>query len=231
VNVFQDFFSLIFPNRCLLTDEPLQAGEKWVSTGARLSLPLSPSLTDHHRVLCDKIISDIEVFHLIACYQFQKGGLVQELLNQIKYRGQRNLTRMTGRWFGQLLEAYGHQLELDYLIPVPIHPKKKRERGYNQAAELACGISDVLGIPVENQIIQKVKETRSQTKQSRVDRWNSVMESMKILDPSKIEGKRMAIIDDVMTTGSTMEAVMQSLLPHQPASLSGLVLAHALYSA
>jgi ComF family protein len=149
-----------------------------------------------------------------SLFRFEKGSAYQVLLHELKYRG----NRKTGLYLGRLL---GHELiptsysRCDFLIPVPLHPGRQRQRGYNQSEIIARGVSEITGIPVlTRQIIRKGRH-RSQTSMGRSERFDNVFEEFSLgRKPMDINGLKILIVDDVVTTGATLEACSRLLLSH-----------------
>ncbi|MFT7248801.1 MAG: ComF family protein, partial [Arcticibacterium sp.] len=160
--------------------------------------------------------------------QFTKNGLVQNILHDLKYKNKPDLAEYMGKWFGNELLSKGFDEEIDLLLAVPLHPIKEKRRGYNQADEIALGISLSLKLPFERGSIIRNKFTQSQTNKSRYGRFENVEAVFEVSKNVKIEGKRIALVDDVLTTGATLEVVGKELLKAGCLDLSILTIAAAL---
>ncbi|MBI5476370.1 MAG: ComF family protein [Ignavibacteriales bacterium] len=163
-----------------------------------------------------KFIDDI-----ISCYLFEKDGKLQDLIHQLKYQGIKSHGIKLGEMIGVKILLDNLFSNADFLIPVPLHKLKKRERGYNQAELICNGISNKTKIPVENTILERIKYTQTQTTLSLIERKENMQEAF-ILSHSrgdKVKGKRIILVDDVITTGATINSCAKTLLQHNAKSI------------
>jgi len=158
---------------------------------------------------------------------FSKGGRVQNLMHEFKYRSKKEIGFYLGELFARELSKDNWLDEIDVIIPVPLHYKKQEIRGYNQSEEIAKGLNIQSSIPVETAVIKRIVASETQTKKSRFRRWENVSEIFQIDNPEKIEGKHILIVDDVITTGATLEACAQKLLTIEGVKISLASLAYA----
>jgi ComF family protein len=211
--------ALFYPALCLACDEPLVSGEAHFCTGCRAGLPY----LNHHQAgpagaadtpLARRFWGKVPVRYAVAYLQFSPRGRVQQLLHRFKYDNQPEIGQVLGRWFGEELAQAGFGTEFDALVPVPMHPAKQRQRGYNQAACFAEGLAEIFGLPVREDVLIKVEQTDSQTRKSRVARWQNVAGGFAV--PAEVAptlpGQRLLLVDDVLTTGATLEACATALL-------------------
>jgi ComF family protein len=145
------------------------------------------------------------------CY-FTKESLMQHLMHQLKYRGNQEAGLYLGRLMGHALAAANRFHYVDALIPLPLFPAKERKRGYNQAALLCEGIATVMNKPVLKDIVIRTMHTESQTKKSRIERWLNMEGRFELTDPDAVKDKHVLLVDDVITTGATLEACGTVLL-------------------
>jgi len=146
-----------------------------------------------------------------ATYHFSRSSRVQKLMHSLKYRQQKDLGIQLGKLMGESLlrsERFGAEA----LVPLPLFPKRERKRGYNQSALLCEGISRVTGIPVWENIVCRPEATQSQTRKRRIERWKNIEGKFQLLQPERISGKHILLVDDVITTGATLESCGQELL-------------------
>jgi ComF family protein len=148
----------------------------------------------------------------MTLFKFVKGSRVQHLLHALKYKNQPELGISLGRMYGHDLLNAGFQGQFELILPVPLHRSRKRTRGYNQSEEFGKGLSEVLGVPCSDKFMKRQMKTDSQTKKSRLNRWRNVSEVFLVTDNKEIEGKRILLVDDVVTTGATLEACGQVLI-------------------
>lgn len=146
-----------------------------------------------------------------ACFFFSKDGKVQHLIHELKYKGNSDAGVFLGQELGKTLKEAPLFQGLDYLIPVPLHPKREKERGYNQSAMIAQGLSEMTGIPVVEDFLIRSVNTATQTHKSKEDRWKNVKDIFALHHGDRLEGKYVLLIDDVLTTGATLEACALTL--------------------
>jgi len=158
-------------------------------------------------------------------YKLNKGGKVQELIHQLKYRGQKEVGEYIGKVFGSELKSLGWKPDL--IVPVPLHPKKLRKRGYNQSECFADGISTSMNIPVITNALVRLNFTETQTKLDRDKRWENVRYAFRIQNAPEFENKHILLVDDVVTTGATIEACAEVLLQIPGVKVSVATIAYA----
>ncbi len=169
----------------------------------------------------------IDIFSATSFLFFNKGGKVQKLMHNLKYRGKKDVGIFLGTLLGRNLVKSPLFNTVDIVVPVPLHPLKRKKRGYNQSALIARGISDVLNIEtIENNLI-KIANTESQTKKKRFDRWENVKTSFIVKDKSVLKNKHILLVDDVITTGATIEACVTVLKELENVKVSVASVAYA----
>ncbi len=160
------------------------------------------------------------------CY-FSKDSLVQRLLHQLKYKGNKDVGYFSGRMMGTTLRQSERYDDVDALIPLPLFASREKKRGYNQAAVLCEGISETTGIPVLKNIVYRVTSTETQTNKSRIERWLNMEGRFELRDPAAVKNKHVLLVDDVLTTGATLEACGHELLKGENTKISISTLAYA----
>jgi len=144
-------------------------------------------------------------------FYFQKKGKVQRLMHQLKYKGQKEVGIYIGQLYGKELNTSKLYNTVEYIIPVPLHPNKEKKRGYNQSEMFAHGLAESMNITVDTSTLIRITATETQTKKSRFNRWENVKEVFKINNSEHLKNKHVLLVDDVITTGSTIESCVLKL--------------------
>lgn len=224
--IFSDFVSLFFPRPCQACGESLMKGEDTICTGCLLELPA----TDHHSYannpLLHRLSYRMPLRYGMACYRFSKNGRIQHLLHQLKYKNQPEIGVRLGMVYGDKLQTVGIY-DFEVVVPVPLHVSRIRKRGYNQAAKFGEGLAAKLGIPQSDDALIRVHKTATQTKKSRTTRWQNIADAFRIARTGMVANRSVLLVDDVITTGSTLEACVQALLPAAPRDISVACIAEA----
>jgi ComF family protein len=209
-----DFFGLFFPQACLACQEPLVAGEQHLCTTCRTELPY----TDYHLLppaqnpLSRRFWGKLPVVHTLSYLRFLRHGRVQHLLHQLKYQGQQEVGKVLGQLYGAELASAGLGPEFDLIVPVPLHRRRLARRGYNQADAFAAGLAAALLCPWSATALLRTEHTASQTRKNRAERWQNVASVFEVARPEEIVGRHILLVDDVLTTGATLEACGAVLL-------------------
>ncbi|MEM7185036.1 MAG: phosphoribosyltransferase family protein [Bacteroidota bacterium] len=158
--------------------------------------------------------------------QFQKKGITQQLLHNLKYRGQEDISYFFGKWLGHELRDHPDFTDIDLVVPVPIHRKKLKQRGYNQVTGFGKEIAMALKVPFNDSVLLKPTHTPSQVFKERFKRYGS-SEAFTMSSEENISGKHILLVDDIVTTGATLEICAQQLLKNENVSLSVATIAVA----
>lgn len=225
-DLWNDFFSLIFPENCVSCGQLLVRGEAHLCSICRYNLPV-PDDTTRNTLLANKFVYEPKITFTSAFLIFKKSGITQKLLHQIKYKGNYELGVLLGAWYGDYLSDQPAFQSFDVILPVPLHSRKMRIRGYNQSMAIAEGISSTTGKPVEAKLLQRSKFTVTQTKKQKVDRWQNVESIFSVSQPDHVKGKKVIIVDDVLTTGSTLASCAAALLQNGSSEIGICALAAA----
>jgi ComF family protein len=186
--------------------------------------------TSHHKEINSelqvRLSNRFEVAHAAALFKFAKSSRVQHILHALKYKNRPEVGVMLGKVLGQkIVDAC--IMKPDIIIPIPLHPSRKRKRGYNQSAKFAEGLSVKLNIPFSDTIIARLVKTETQTKKNKLNRWQNVSEVFHVKDPLTVKGKRILLVDDVVTTGATIEACAHILKQNGCAEINIACIAEA----
>ncbi len=161
--------------------------------------------------MLQKLCGEAPIIHAFALYKFQIGNPVQDLLHHMKYKNEPLIGEMLGKICGMKLVKYVGENESMCVVPVPLHPKKLRKRGYNQCDYFAKGLASVLQVPCYNQYIQRIKNTGTQTKKNKQERFLNVQEAFVAKDAESIQDQHVLLVDDLITTGATVKACATAL--------------------
>ncbi|MGH2567188.1 MAG: ComF family protein [Bacteroidota bacterium] len=205
-------FDFIFPRACLNCQQLLNDGQRYVCVPCWDAIervhPQHPLFSDTK----EKLLASGTVSDLVSCFVFQTEGTFQRLAHAMKYEGFERLGVWLGRELGKIVEAQA--VHADFLIPIPLHRRKFRERGYNQAEIIARGVSEVMSIPVRSDVVRRWRFTETQTKLNIDQRQNNMEDAFEII-PGKekeVDGKICMIVDDVITTGATIHSCAAELI-------------------
>ncbi|MCA0231872.1 MAG: ComF family protein [Bacteroidetes bacterium] len=227
LRLWNDLLDLFYPNTCCACTTPLVGNEACLCTSCRLTLPRSHSHTIYTPELTNKFAGKVAVSFVYTFLKFEKGGKVQRLLHQLKYKNRPEVGQVVGRLYGDELRAGDVQKRIDLLVPVPLHPRKKAQRGYNQSDMFAEGLSETLGVPWSAEVLARAQFTSTQTRKTRLERFENVSGIFEVVSPAEVVGKRIAIVDDVVTTGSTLESAVATLLESGAKEVSVITMAAA----
>jgi ComF family protein len=225
--VFRDFVSLIYPNYCAACEDSLVKGEKLICTRCMSQMPQTNYHRDADNPLRTRLVSRINIRHAMALFKFSKSGRVQSLLHVLKYKNQPELGVMLGNLYGDRMTEANLGGAFELIIPVPLHSSRMRKRGYNQSAKFAEGLTQILGIPFSDDIIERKVKTETQTRKTKLNRWRNVTEVFQIKDLDVVQNKNILLVDDVVTTGATLEACGNYLLEAGCSTLSIACIAEA----
>jgi len=223
----RDFISLFYPNFCLGCNQGLVKGEDTLCTHCLVQLPKTQYHEWDENPIKNRLAVRLPIMHAWAYLKFRKTGIVQHLLHQLKYNNHPEVGLKLGKAYAYDLKKAGYENAFDLIIPVPLHPSRKRKRGYNQSAKFAEGLSSELNIPFDDDISLRTISTATQTKKTKLQRWENVESVFALHHTDKIIGKRILLVDDVITTGATIEACGNHLLKSGCAELSVACIAEA----
>jgi len=222
-----DFVTLLFPQLCPACGESLMAGERIICTDCRFNLPFTNFHLQPDNIVAKQFWGKVNLEAAYALYYFAKGGKVQNLMHHFKYRGMQQIGVLLGNIAGSQLTKNEVFKTVDIIIPVPLHKKRFKQRGYNQSACFADGLAQKLTAVVDESSLIRAKATETQTHKSRFSRFENMQEVFAVIDPEKLINKHVLLVDDVVTTGSTLEACAVQLLKIDGLKLSIATIAYA----
>ena len=225
---FHSFWSLLFPRCCVVCGSPLSRGEECLRTCCNINLPRTGfHLRKDNPVEC-LFWGRIPGLKRASSFLFyRKGSDFRRILHLLKYGGYKELGEVMGRYMAAELSSGGFFDGVDMIIPVPLHRKKQKLRGYNQSEWIARGIASVTGIPLCAECMIREKNTETQTRKSTFERWENVEGIFRLCDTVHFEGKHVLLVDDVLTTGATTVACASAFARVSGIRISVLTLAVA----
>lgn len=206
--MFSNLIHLLFPKTCICCQNVLNEQEPHICGSCHLELPVLEIDDD---TAIKKLAGRVKIESALAYLKFNKSGKAQKILHEIKYKDNQELGIYMGKQYANYLKTNNIELDFDILVPVPLHSKRMKSRGYNQAEVIAKGLSEELRIDLNTNSLLKAKEAQSQTKKGRVARLENMQDCFAVSELVDMNGKHIAIVDDVMTTGATLEACCLSL--------------------
>jgi ComF family protein len=224
---YKDLVHVLFPDLCLSCNKEPKTAEAYFCVSCLHQMPY----TDHFEVLENEVVKHfkgrVKLAHGAAILRFKEGSIVQNILHQLKYKERKEIGEVFGKIGAEKLTNSQLFRMPDIIIPVPIHKNKQRKRGYNQSSIFGKSLGNSCNVMFREDIIVKTKETESQTGKSRTDRVSNVKNGFDVLYPNSLKSRNVLIVDDVITTGATLEAVIQLVWQCQPESVSVLSIAAA----
>lgn len=225
--LLESLMSLFYPNLCVVCSQPLANQENFICLSCRLNLPKTDYNPDSDNPARELLRGKIPLEKAYSHLYYNKGGVGQRIVAEIKYRKNLRL----GIYMGQLIAAELNARQffdpIDYLIPVPLHTRRLRTRGFNQAEAIAQGIASVSGVEQDSTSLIRKKHNPSQTTKGVYDRWLNAKGLFVLKDEDKFVDKHILLIDDVLTTGSTLQAGLEPFLHIRGIRISILTLAMA----
>ncbi len=203
---FADFVSLIFPELCQACAKSLYRNEELVCADCLYHLPYTDFHLQPDNAVAQQFWGRVPLEAAAAMLYFSKGSRVQNLMHQLKYKNKPEVGVYLGKLAGKRLLENPIFSSADLIIPVPLHKQKLLKRGYNQSLSFAEGLSEKLSIPVSIDNLIRTTGTESQTKKSRTSRYENMKEVFSVKDPQQLIGKHILLVDDIITTGATLEA-------------------------
>lgn len=212
MNLLNSLIELFFPRLCVCCEERLSSGEQFICFACMANLPKTDHLKRDYNNLEDFFAGRFPFTRIAAFAYFTKGGSVQKIIHELKYRDRPQLGRFVGELCARELVNSPFLDGVDYIVPIPLHKNRLRKRGYNQTLLIAEGIASHTNIPVVDNNLVRIINNPSQTKSSRFERWKNSEGIFGIENPLLFENKHILLIDDVVTTGSTLEVCAKLIL-------------------
>ncbi len=225
--IFADTLHLFFPHTCTGCGSDLLNKTNLLCIRCISKLPHTHFATFENNPIEKIFRGRLALRAAHSEFYFEKHELIQHLIHRLKYANDIDIGIYLGEITGNALLKSDRFTTVDYIVPLPLNKNKEKKRGYNQAEIICTGIHTATNIPVLKNNIIKLRATESQTRKHRGERWNNVEGSFVVTDPNALEGKHILLVDDVITTGATLEACAKAILQVRDSSLSIATLAHA----
>jgi len=214
-NILKDVTNILLPISCFGCNARLYRGEVMLCTSCRHQLPLTEYTFNDENAVDRIFYGRINIKKANSFLFYTDLGIVKNLIHYLKYKNQEGIGEFLGDWHGQILKNDSYLAAIDYVIPVPLHRKKLRQRGYNQVALFAKQIAFHINANYADDILIKTANTKTQTKKNRLSRWYDNRSLYEIKNSQLLENKNILLVDDVITTGATMEICANTFLDIQ----------------
>jgi ComF family protein len=226
-DLWDDLLSLLFPRLCYACGNHLLRNEKVICTECYILIPRTGYHLQEENPVEQLFWGRCKLERAAAFSYYTRESRIRSLIHNLKYKGVREIGFELGRIYGLTLSGSGFLEGIDLIVPVPLHDSKKRARGFNQSDLISYGLSEVTGLPVGFSILERVSGSATQTRRSRYERWVNVEGIFSVTDTSSVRGKHILLVDDVITTGSTIESCTLELLRTKGVKVSAVALAVA----
>ena len=226
-NLWDDFISLLFPRLCYGCGNDLLRNENLICTGCYVVIPRTNYHLDENNQVAQLFWGRCRLEKAAAFSFYTSGSRIRNLIHNLKYKGVKEIGNELGRIYGLSLKSSGFMSDIDLILPVPLHASKKRVRGFNQSETISTGIGEVTDLPVSIVSLVRITASATQTTRSRYERWTNVEGIFAVTDPEFIRGRHILLVDDVITTGSTIESCVNELLKVEGVKVSVVALAFA----
>jgi ComF family protein len=226
-DLWDDLISLLFPRLCYACGNHLLRNENLICTECYVLIPRTNFHADENNPVAKLFWGRCMIEKAAAFSFYNKGSRIKNLIQSLKYKGIKEIGYELGKIYGRSLDASGFTENIDLIIPVPLHPAKMRIRGFNQSETISMGLSDSTRLPIDVKTLERSVISATQTKKSRYERWTNVEGIFRVADPQLVKGKHILLVDDVITTGSTIESCTNELLKIEGVRVSVVALAYA----
>lgn len=227
MTIWNDLIYLFSPPLCALCGEELVRGEKLICFRCLGNIPKTYFLQQADNPVRQLFEEEIPIVHALAFFHYQKDGSLQQLIHKIKYHKHKELALRMGRIVADEMADTEISRWIDLIVPVPLHPRRKRERGFNQSEWIAMGIAEILHKPIQTDALVRTVYNRPQVKQSSVQRRKNITDIFQLQDATALAGKHILLVDDVVTSGSTLKALARATLQAPDVHISVLTLGFA----
>lgn len=225
--MLRSLLNLLYPNLCASCQDVLLKNENVICYNCLVDLPRSLYYQDNENPIAKLFWGKVKLELAMSAFSFIKKGKIQRLMHELKYKGNTQVGEILGIELGKEIAKVENKLKVDIVIPVPLHKKKQKQRGYNQSDFIAMGVAKVLECEMNIDLLKRKEHSESQTRKSKYERWENVGEVFTLKDVNQYSGKHILLVDDVVTTGATLEACCKKLEEIDGVKLSIATLASA----
>lgn len=211
MKLFKNIINLFFPDLCIECGSNLNSSEKILCLHCKSALSLINISDLYNNKISNIFYGKTNINKSLAFLNYQKKGISKNLIQHLKYKNRQDIGVFLGNWFGNVLLDMNAFYDVDYIVPVPLHPKKQKQRGYNQLTTFGETLSKILSINYLPEILIREEYTETQTKKSKTDRFKNTKAKFALNDTTFLENKHILLLDDVITTGATIEACCSEL--------------------
>ena len=226
-SIYKDILSILFPKYCLGCSQIMGSQEDFLCSTCRHELRETLFHTQEDNPMKEKFWGRIPVNKAAALLYYEKGSIIQRLIHALKYQGKENIGKWLGEWYAYQLATSGYFQGVEMVIPVPLHPKKQRKRGYNQVTLFGKTIAQALQVPYSEKILLKQTYNSAQAKKHWLERQKGTSEEFVLVNSSAIKGKHILMVDDIITTGATLARCASLLIEKAEATVSFACMAYS----
>jgi ComF family protein len=223
----ENLLHLVYPNLCVVCSENLMEEENSICFSCLSQLPYTHYHLQRDNPIEKRFWGKVPVERATSLFFYEKATSTQHLLQALKYKGEKEIGVVLGKQLGTFLNQSLDFASIDMIIPVPLHPKKLQKRGFNQSECICEGIAGALRKPINTSTLVRAIENPTQTKKGVYERWENTTGIFALSEPDMFKDKHLLLVDDVLTTGSTIEACVQAIVPVTGAKVSVATLAVA----
>jgi ComF family protein len=222
-----DLLWLVYPELCAACGKPLNTGEQCLCASCRFHLPKTNFHLETENPIVKQFWGKVKVEAAASYFLFTKGEKVQNIIHELKYKKRKDIGIFLGELYGYDLKRSHVFSSVESILPVPLHPSKLRKRGYNQSACFAEGLSKSLEVSLDTKSLVRNTATQTQTRKHRYERFENVDNVFAVAEPGQVIGKHVLLVDDVITTGSTLVSCAEALLQQPGTKVSIATIAYA----
>lgn len=228
-DIFLHIINLFYPELCIICGDALIESEKCICTDCFYQLPLTTHFQEKENELTQIFAGRIKIEDAAALCYFYKNGMLQEAMHNLKYKKRQDIGVELGKLLGIEIKNSAFFQDIDIIIPVPLHQQKLKKRGYNQSESIAEGMATILNKEIDNKTIIRKVHTESQTRKKRIERMENVQDIFEITDKEHLRNKHLLLVDDIITTGATIESLANEVSKIENTRLSVVCLAKTKY--